>query len=278
MSSEKAEFHSYDELLETARRLLATGEASLYRAVVLEAITALETLIQSHVFELLPRRLPIELAKWLEEKTRMDFDSRLKVLAPVVTGQPVDPTSELWRRYKTAKEIRNKVTHRGRRVQRSEAEAVLSTVEQWIVFLGQTAGVELSLEQLRVRLERHRESIRTQRDVMRHISDFYRDEVSSVSHEHALRKGGFRPDLLLTVGDDQVAIEVVVVQTARSWVNRLHESLGKATLMTHQQDALRVALIFVFAGIPLPENFDLNRSSEGGRIRIIGVQLNALSR
>lgn len=106
-----ADLHSSEELLATAEALLALADPQMYRAAVLEAITALESYVSGTVFEQLALLMDPLLVKWLRDRTRMDFDSRLSVLAPVATGRPVDTASGLWQDYKTAKTIRNSVTH-----------------------------------------------------------------------------------------------------------------------------------------------------------------------
>ena len=56
------------ELLETAERLFSIGDANMYRAAILEAITALEANVKARAFPALRSKLGEELANWLEEK------------------------------------------------------------------------------------------------------------------------------------------------------------------------------------------------------------------
>ena len=69
--------HTPDELLAGVRRLMETADPVVLPAAVLESITALEAFVHQHVFAAIRERLDSLLVTWLEEKTRMDFGSRL---------------------------------------------------------------------------------------------------------------------------------------------------------------------------------------------------------
>jgi hypothetical protein len=127
------------ELLETAEKLFAEGDEnrSVYRVSILEAITALESNVRDKVFPSLQAKVGDDLTKWLEEKTRMDFETRLGLFIPIATGLKVDKKDKLWGDYKKAKEIRNKVTHSGKKVTRSQARSVIDTVYEWMEYLNQ---------------------------------------------------------------------------------------------------------------------------------------------
>lgn len=125
------------ELLETAEKLFSAEDSNMYRAAVLEAITALEANVKNIAFSALKDRVGSDLAKWLEEKTRMDFETRLGLFIPIATGLKIDKKDKLWNDYKKSKEIRNKVTHAGKKVTRSQARSVIDTVYEWIEYLNQ---------------------------------------------------------------------------------------------------------------------------------------------
>ena len=95
MTTPTADLHTPEELLDNAETLLASSNPKMMRAAVLEAITALEAYVQSVVFSALGTKLDSLLVQWLEDKTKMDFDSRLSVLTPVAVGQPIDKQSTL---------------------------------------------------------------------------------------------------------------------------------------------------------------------------------------
>lgn len=128
MIAPTAEIHTPEELLDGAEVLFASANPKMMRAAVLEAIAALEAFVQDVVFTALRGKLDPLLVQWLEEKTRIDFDSRLSVLTPVAVGRQIDKQASLWKKYKGAKEIRNKVTHSGRKVSTDEARFVIDTV------------------------------------------------------------------------------------------------------------------------------------------------------
>lgn len=125
------------ELLETAERLFAAEDQNMYRAAILEAITALEANVRDKAFPALQLKVGGDLTKWLEEKTRMDFETRLGLFIPLATGLKVNKKDRLWNDYKKSKEIRNKVTHSGTRVTRKQARFVINTVYEWIEYLNQ---------------------------------------------------------------------------------------------------------------------------------------------
>lgn len=129
------------ELLETAEELFATKNQNMYRAAILEAITALEAKVRDKAFPALKERVGFDLTKWLEEKTRMDFDTRLGLFIPLMTGLKIDKKDKLWNDYKKAKEIRNKVTHSGVKVTESETRFVINTIYEWIEYLNQAQEV-----------------------------------------------------------------------------------------------------------------------------------------
>ena len=125
------------ELLETAERLFSTEDQNMYRAAILEAITALEANVRDKAFPALQLKVGDDLTKWLEEKTRMDFETRLGLFIPLATGLKINKKDKLWSDYKKSKEIRNKVTHSGTRVTRKQARFVIDTVYEWIEYLNQ---------------------------------------------------------------------------------------------------------------------------------------------
>ena len=123
------------ELLDTAERLFSIGDTNMYRASILEAISALEAIVHTKAFPALQKQVGDELAKWLEEKTKMDFETRIGLFIPIATGITINKKDRLWNDYKKAKEIRNKVTHTGRKVSQAQARFVINTVYEWVAYL-----------------------------------------------------------------------------------------------------------------------------------------------
>lgn len=126
-----------DELLATAEKLFETKDHNMYRAAILEAVTALEAQVKDQVFPTLKEKLGEELTKWLEEKTRMDFETRLGLFIPLMTGLEINKKDKSWEDYKKSKVIRNRVTHSGFKVSKEDTRFVIDTMYEWIVYLNQ---------------------------------------------------------------------------------------------------------------------------------------------
>jgi hypothetical protein len=129
------------QLLKNAEHLLESGDRMTIRASVFEAITALEAYVSDQIFSQLPQKVGEPLSKWLEGKTRMDFDTRLLVLIPLATGLPVDKKSRLWGDYKKAKGLRNRIAHTGKTVSQAQARKVIETVYEWLTYLGSASAI-----------------------------------------------------------------------------------------------------------------------------------------
>jgi hypothetical protein len=91
----KSDLHTPSELLVAAHKLFDAGDVHLLRPAVLEAMTCLESYVQAVVFKALSNKLDPLLVKWLEDKTRMDFDTRLHLLTPIATGHPITKEGSL---------------------------------------------------------------------------------------------------------------------------------------------------------------------------------------
>ena len=210
MTTPTADLHTPEELLDNAETLLASSNPKMMRAAVLEAITALEAYVQSVVFSVLGTKLDSLLVQWLEDKTKMDFDSRLSVLTPVAVGQPIDKQSTLWKEYKDAKEIRNKVTHSGRKVSPADAWSVISTVYKWLAYLGSTVELELALIGLKRYIEENGIKITSEREAISVIADYFGKTKAAVSSQEVgvpLGTRKLRVDLILKFGSFTTLVE-----------------------------------------------------------------------
>ncbi len=205
-----ADLHTPEELLDNAETLMATKNPKMMRAAVLEAITALESYVQTVVFSSLGEKLDSLLVRWLEEKTKMDFDSRLSVLTPLAVGHSVDKQSALWAEYKRAKEIRNKVTHSGRKVSPTDARIVIDTVYRWLAYLGSTVKIELALIGLKRYVEEKSLKVTSELEAIRIILDYFGETKASLNaREVAILYGNktIRPDLILKIGSYTTLVE-----------------------------------------------------------------------
>jgi hypothetical protein len=212
-----AQLHTPEELLDNAETLFATGNAKMMRAAVLEAITSLETFVQTTIFLALNNKLDPLLVQWLQDKTKMDFDSRLSVLTPIAVGQSVDKTSTLWSDYKKAKEIRNKVTHSGVKVDKSDARFVIDTVYAWLSYLGSTVEVEVALMGLKRFIVESGITVSKEADAISLIERFFGETKAALSSKEVklvLGNRNLRADLILKFGQNTVLIEVKFVPSA----------------------------------------------------------------
>jgi hypothetical protein len=207
-----------DELLANAEKHWQSSDPNMMRAAVLEAIAALETFVYKRVFSSLRDKLNPLLVKWLEDKTRMDFDSRLAVLTPVAVGRPVDKREQLWKHYKDAKAIRNAVTHSGASVSREQARFVINTVYSWLAFLGSRVEVQVALIGLK-RYFHRRVTIPIQSEheaVDLIVRYFSKTKAAEILREPMVnRSQAFRPDIILRFGDYTVIIEAKFSQEER---------------------------------------------------------------
>jgi hypothetical protein len=205
-----ADIHTPEELLDNAETLLASNNPKMMRAAALEAITALEAYVQSVVFSALKEKLDPLLVQWLEDKTKMDFDSRLSVLTPVAVEHPIDKNSTLWIDYKKAKEIRNKVTHSGRKVSPKDARSVIDTVYKWLAYLGSTVELKLTLIGLKRYIEENAVKITSEQEGISIITDYFGKTKAAVSsQEVGISSGSKKPsiDLILKFGSFTTLVE-----------------------------------------------------------------------
>jgi hypothetical protein len=269
-----AEFHSPSELLAGAAALLASPDPRMMRVVVLEAITALEAFIHATVFALLESKMDPLLVKWLEDKTRMDFDSRLSVLTPVATGQRVDTKSALWNDYKKAKEIRNKVTHGGRKVTREEAKSVFETVRRWMAFLNSTAELDLALVELKRELETAPSPITNERDGVLAVQEFFqRTRNANAVLEPTLPAG--KADLVLTFDPYRVVVEVKFAQVPAgaqpnglAWAAKATEQVLRYLGPTETNRGAAV----IFFPRHVPETLNEVLVQGEGKVSVIGIR------
>jgi hypothetical protein len=268
-----ADLHSPEELLATADALVALLDPHMYRSAVLEAFTALEAYVSGTVFERLELLLDPLLVKWLRERTRMDFDSRLTVLTPLATGRPVNTASDLWRDYKSAKTIRNRVTHSGARVTYAKAVFVLTTVRRWMAFIGSTAELTVTLDGLRRYVEAAHVAVRDERDaasvVQRYFAKAPRGMVvvrEALDHDQI-------SDFILQFSDQRVAVEVKVIgrtaEDAEVSIREFTEGFARTVRSRHFS---RGALVVFTRSVP-PEAYRVARVVEDGDVSIVVIHV-----
>jgi hypothetical protein len=263
--------HRPEELLAVARHLLETSDPKVMRAVVLEAITALEAFVDQTVFEALRRRLDPALVDCLQDKTKMDFDARLSILTPAALGRPVDTGGQLWSRYKRAKEIRNKVTHSGRMVSNAEASDVYKTVYDWLAFLGSTADVDLALLDFKHQVESGAIPVPDENAAEQQIADFFGKATVSTSLFQPYWDPRRRPSAILEFGDITVVIEVKFVNSMdlQSLIDAGVDQVSPYLTL----DSRYRATLVLFNRTSIPDAFPALTLHGNGRISIVLVSL-----
>lgn len=268
-----ADLHSPEELLATAEALVALADPQMYRAAVLEAITALEAYVSGTVFERLELLLDPLLVRWLRDRTRMDFDSRLTVLTPLATGRAVDTASELWREYKSARAIRNSVTHSGARVTQQKAVFVLTTVRRWMAFIGSTAELTVTLDGLRRYVETAHVAIRDGREaaavVQRYFAKAPRDMVvQSDALDH-----GHRLDFILQFSDQRVAVEVKVLRDEAGGAEATIREATQAFAATVRRGEFARGAFVAFLRAEPPEAYRVARVVDDGDVSVVVIHI-----
>lgn len=241
------------------------------RAAVLEAITALEAFVHQRVFAALRERLDPLLVTWLEEKTKMDFDSRLSVLTPIATGLPVDQQAHLWSRYKRAKALRNAVTHSGRKVSSVEANKVLDTVHDWLAYLASSAEVDAALAAFKRKVEAGELPVHDQSSASLALSSYFSQSLpAQAAVQHDLGRG-IRADVLLRFAERLVVIEVKFLRRG-STRERIDDGLRQLEFLMEKANADRGALV-VFSGVePEPGHMALVSLSRG-KVSVVTVRI-----
>jgi len=233
----QSDLHSPAELLVAAHMLVDAGDVQLLRPAVLEAMTCLESYVKDVVFKALNSKLDALLVKWLEDKTRMDFDTRLQLLTPIATGHPITTQSNLWEHYKKAREIRNKVAHTGKRISREDASFVLHCVEDWLAYLVSSVGIELSLRRLKHHVESQQLRFQREEEVLALVCTYFSDKQSAAS---AFLTGemifgrSVGPDVTLIFGKYKIAVFAKLrgAKTIMSWLKKERQSNGSMPAIT----------------------------------------------
>lgn len=266
-----ADLHTPEELLYSAQALLDAGNNQLMRAVVLEANAALETFVKRTVFGALRGKMDERLVKLLEEKTKMDLDNRLNPLASIATGQNVTSGDALWDKYKKARSIRNEVVHNGRKVSKNDAQFVLSTVYEWLAFLGSTAEVEVALLGLKARLEESPVIIESEMDATQIILDYFQSTKAATGNLEVALLGRHRADLILQFGRYKVLIETKFIRDSTSLDSILENAVRQVSQMLNQSAISRGVIVLFHRG-PIPDIYASSRTFDDGKVLMVLIQ------
>jgi hypothetical protein len=267
-----AELHTPDELLANAISMQASGDTKLFRGAILEAITALEAFVQKTVFKSLEGKLDPILVKWLEDKTKMDFDSRLSILAPVATGLQVDKKSTLWDDYKKAKEIRNKVVHSGRKVSEKDVESVIATVRDWLSYLGSTVELETVLLNFKRWAESRQIAIENEAQATHLICRFFQQTGAAAAEAEVQVMVGHErlsADLVLDFGPRKVLVETKYVRDGHNPQKVTRETVEQVDLLRRAAQIGQACIIIFLKGKSFPIADGLERHHNGEIVSIV---------
>lgn len=276
-----ADLHTPEELLGNAEALFASGDPKIMRAVILEAITAFEAYVQATVFPALENKMDISIIRLLEEKTKMDFDSRLSVLVPAATGKPVDKGSmKLWNDYKTAKNIRNKVTHIGSKVSQAEARFVINMVYGWLGYLGTFIEFETSLIGLKSYVETTRIPIKKEGEAIALVAEYYgRTKAAVTSADVSIPIGSVKivADVMLRFGLYTTLIESKFLERSNKSTN-ITRALHQLTALLMASRVSQGALLVFQKGELSPEyatlqKYRVDAKSDPKIIYLLGIKV-----
>jgi hypothetical protein len=276
-----ADLHTPEELLDNAETLFASHNPKLMRAAILEAITALESYVQEKVFAGLETKIDAQLAKWLEEKTRMDFDTRLAILTPVAIGIQVDKQSSLWNSYKTAKEIRNTITHSGKKVSETDARFVIDTVYEWLAYLGGTLSLELALSEFKRYVEANVVGIQSEAQATALVRDYFMNSPAAKSAASLLTLLDDDPrvktDVAIKLGEYHVFVETKFGQFSINHIDQAVEQTQAITYALRNKGVFFQNAIIYFTWNRIPDSFNAIQIRNKGQTYLAVIKVQRLS-
>lgn len=272
-----AELLGPEDLLENARYLLELREQKTIRSVILESMTALEVYVHNKVFKILEIKYDPAFVKWLKERTDFNFDDRLGNITPFALNEDVSAfrASDLWRRYKNARELRNDVTHKGIEVSFENAEEVYKTVYDWLAYLESSVGLELSLNEFK-QIIIERSEITSVNDYFDLLSEFYLRsragfDIRSITQMEYPIELAF--EWGLKFGQIIVSLDTKMSSGTMNDFNYLVETvIGQTRIKLENPDIDKAAIIIFHRG-ELPESFEFVRHFEEGRIYIVAIEI-----
>lgn len=206
----------------------------------------------------------------------MNFDDRLGYITPFALNEDISKfrESDLWRRYKNARELRNDVTHKGIEVSFEKAEEVYKTMYDWLACLESSVGLELSLYGFRQIIEGS--EITSLNDYFTLLDEFYRKSKAGFnlksltqikySIETAFEWG-------LKFGQIVVSLDTKFSSGTIDKFNFLVETLIGQTRVKLNNPNIDKAAIIIFHKGELPESFKVVRNFEDGKIYIIAIKV-----
>lgn len=263
-----------EDLLKNAKYLLDTNDLRFMRPVILESMTALEVYIHTKIFKILELRFDPEFVAWLREKTKFNFNSRLGVITSLALGIKISKLkrSDLWTRYKKARNVRNDVSHEGRIISFNEAEEVYNTVYDWLACLGSNIGLEIALIEFKQFIENNHLSVTTEFEAQALVNDYFKESgvakpVSNVEHLNSSRF-----DYILKFGNNTVALEFKLQGSIPEISTYIQDIIYRSLTLLNRFNIDKMA-IMIFCRGPVPESYQAIKKFEAGEILVTLIQI-----
>lgn len=265
-----------EDLLENAKYLLELRQQKAIRSVILESMTALEVYIHNKVFQILEIEYDRVFAKWLKDKTNLNFDDRLGYVTPFALDEDIEAfrQSDLWRRYKIARELRNDVTHKGIDVSYEDANNVYKTVYDWLAYLESSVGLELSLYEFKQKiLHSGRFSIDS---YLQHLTTFFFSSKVGFNLK-SYNQINYPTDLTfdwgLKFGQIVVSLGTLTAEGTINDFNSLIERVIEETKIKLDNPNIDKAALIIFYNGEIPETFEFVRHYEDRKIYFVAIEI-----
>ena len=263
------------DLLRNAKFLLDSRDPKVMRAVVLESMTALEVYVHTKVFKILEEMLDIEFVEWLKKKTRLDFHSRLGAITPLALGIQISSVkgSDLWRRYKEARKIRNDVSHEGRIISFDEAQEVYNTIYDWLACLSSSIGLELALIELKQFIEENHISVSLESEVAFILNSYFRESSVATRISQQVYLSGSEFDFVLQFGTKIVALELKLVMNLPTDLNQYITNLIPILSNNLENSNYSKMALIIFLRGEVPISFQQIKKYQAGRILVTVIKI-----
>ena len=257
-----------EDLLRNAKHLLDSGDSKVMRAVVLESMAALEVYVHTKVFKILEKKLDSEFIEWLRKETRFNFTKRLGIITPLALDIKISKfkQSDLWRRYKEAREIRNSVSHGGIIISYDEAQVVYKIVYDWLACLGSSIGMELALIELKQYIEENHIPISTEVEGASIVNKYFKESsVANIMPEFSYA-GAVAFDYVLRFGTKPVALEMKLLLRVPSDLNQyIMDLITRLSEFLDRFNIDKIAIIIFLKG-EVEMSFQQIRKYDTGKI------------
>ena len=151
------------------------------------------------------------------DKTEGENGYRVKAynITPIALNKKIDKESDEWRNLKTnldkAREIRNKITHEGRKASKKDVDQVFKAINTWLEYLGYIVDIDLSVIQLKWYIEENKTIIVSEEVIRALVQQFFQETQAYKERTKMIGTvfsvAGPVADLMLQFGGKSVGIE-----------------------------------------------------------------------